>query len=135
MLLSILVPSAISQHFAKYTDTYLTATEDWRLVFHQRNATSPISFSREVQNRVKQTVALIFMSSACADPRSLPKIMRQQGFEFMSNDTDYDLWSFDLNPCRLVDSIDEVLSLLGGLGCYWALHTFNCDNPRYKMWI
>lgn len=130
MYLSILVPSTIAEHFARYVDGSLCANEDWRLVFYEKNATALDFDSPQTSAQAKRTIRLICHSSACADPEKIPEIMRQQGCDIYRLDVVYDLWSFDLNPLRLLDSVEEVLSLLGGLGCYWALHSFPVD-PRF----
>lgn len=128
MYLSLLVPSTNRSHFARYVDSNLSAVEDWRLVLYQENATHLVFVQPEVVFSIRQTTALIRMHHAVADPRHMSDDLRPRVVQDLDVG-DFDLWSFDLNPYRLLDSIEDVLSLLGGLGCYWALHSFKINNP------
>lgn len=128
MYLSVLVPSSYRSFFARFVDVNLSAVEDWNLVLYQEDATNLDFVQRQDYYEVDQIRSLIFMNYICASPRDFPETMRQYNYMDMIG-SGYDLWSFDLNLYRLLDDLEDVLAMLGALGCFSALHSFRLGNP------
>ena len=134
MYLSVLVPSAHRSEFARFVDTSLSAIQDWRLVLYQEDSSPMVSSVHEGFDEIDQIRSLIFVTSACANPKLLPEIMLQHSFSDICG-SGMDLWSFNLNPYQLLDDIEEVLEMFGVLGCYWALHSFRIGNLDHLVRI
>lgn len=125
MFYSVLVPSSSRADFALFLDSFLSRIEDHNLVFFFENS--------KVENRkislqdwyiASQIISLINHAQLCASKGNA--LFVRQALRFGLEEVGYlthDLWSFALNPNRLISDIIELDQFLHGLGCYGAVHS------------
>lgn len=131
MFYTILVPSTIRANFALFVDSFLSRSEDHNLVhFFESEETCALRLS--VKDKIIRHTLIGFVLASDPHAGSMFPWCVCDGIG--STDTSpldwwqFDVWSIDFNPNRLVSDLMELDCSLRALGCYGAVHLWPIND-------